>query len=80
MPKMNLNLGNSIYQQRPTGDYTGLTVNDGMLINQRPTAETGIQRLCDMKKAAKREEKISMQADAIMRAEMRKGMNSFLGC
>ena len=80
MPKMNLNLGNSIYQQRPTGNYTGLTVNDGMLINQRPTSETGIQRLCDMKKEMKRAEKISMHADAILQAEMRSGMNSFLGC
>jgi hypothetical protein len=80
MEKKPLNLSNSIYQQRTSGNYSGLTVKDGMLINQRPTAETGIKQVCDARKASKRAEKVSMQVEAITQAEMINGITKMFGC
>lgn len=59
-----LNLGNSIYQQKGSG--IGLTVKDGMLINNRPDSRTGIAQACDMRKMMKRAEKVSMYSEAMM--------------
>ena len=57
------NLSNSIYQRN--GSAPGLTVKDGMLINNRPDSVSGIQQACDMKKAIKRAEKISVYSEAV---------------
>lgn len=76
------NLSNSIYQQRMSAP--GLTVKDGMLINNRPNGVTGIQQANEIRRAAKRAEKTSMMADATYlgysRAEMMEGMNGMNGC
>jgi len=68
-------LSNSIYQQK--GANFGLTVNDGMLINNRPDGQTGIQQAAQIKKAAYNAQKISRMADAVylgnIRSEMMEG-------
>ena len=66
----NLNLRNSIYQQKNNGSYDGLTVKDGMLINNRPDGQTGIAQAVQVKKAIHRAEKISTIATAISIGEM----------
>ena len=47
-----------------------LRIQNGRLINDRVDSVTGIQRLAQMKKAMKREEKISMMTDAMRRKDM----------
>ena len=69
--KQPLNLKNSIYQQKGSNNsFSGLTVNDGMLINNRPDGQTGIQQLTQMKKSAKLAEKISVIARGNAMGEM----------
>jgi hypothetical protein len=72
--KQSLNLKNSIYQQRPNGSYSGLTVNDGMLINDRPDGRMGITKAVEMKKAIQRAEKISTMSTAFALGEMSSDM------
>lgn len=48
----------------------GLRIQNGRLINDRPDSMTGLQRMARMKKAMKREEKISMMTDAMRRKDM----------
>jgi hypothetical protein len=68
-------LSNSIYQQK--GADFGLTVNGGMLINNRPDGQTGIQQAADLKKVVKRANKIQMMAEAVylgnIKTEMMEG-------
>lgn len=68
--KQPLNLKNSIYQQKTSGSFGGLTVNDGMLINNRPDGQTGIAQLAQMKKSIKTAEKISIVARGTAMGEM----------
>ena len=58
------NLSNSIYQQKGSG--YGLTQKDGMLINNRPDGQTGIQQAAQLKKSMKRAEKVSIYSEAVM--------------
>lgn len=58
------NLSNSIYQQKGSG--YGLTQKDGMLINNRPDGQTGIQQAAQLRKSIKRAEKISTYSEAVM--------------
>ena len=71
--KMNPNLGNSIYQQRGSG-YGGLTVRNGMLINERPDGMTGIAQMAQAKKTIKRMEKISTMSEAVALGSMKEDM------
>ena len=48
----------------------GLRIHNGRLINNRPDSMTGIERVAQIKKAMKREEKISMMTDAMRRKDM----------
>ena len=48
----------------------GLRIQNGRLINDRPDSITGLQRMALMKKAMKRQEKISMMVDAMRRKDM----------
>lgn len=66
-----LNLGNSVYQQKGSG--IGLTVKDGMLINNRPDSRTGIQMAADMRKAMKRADKVGMYTEAMSISKMMDG-------
>ena len=70
MKRQPLDLGNSIYQQKNTGVYEGLTVKDGMLINNRPDGQTGIAQAAQMRKSMHRAEKISTMAAAFTLGEM----------
>jgi hypothetical protein len=71
--KQPLNLRNSIYQQKNTGSYEGLTVKDGMLINNRPDGITGIAQAAQIKKSIKTAEKISIVARGNAMSEMMEG-------
>ena len=68
-------LSNSVYQQ--SGANFGLTVNKGMLINNRPDGQTGIQQAATAKKVVKKMEKVQMMAEAVflgnIRSEMMEG-------
>jgi len=79
MKRQPLNLGNSIYQQKNTGGYDGLTVKDGMLINNRPDGQTGIAQMSQMRKSMHRAEKISTMASAFAMGEMMSDMGSESG-
>jgi len=68
--KQPLNLRNSIYQQKGSLGKSGLTVKDGMLINNRPDGQTGIAQLAQMKKAIKVAEKVSIIARGNSMSEM----------
>ncbi len=57
-------LSNSIYQQ--SGSNFGLTVNGGMLINNRPDGQTGIQQAAQVRSEMKRAKKIQMYSEAVM--------------
>ena len=51
-----------------------LEVKNGRLVNDRPVGQTGIAQAAMIKQAMKRESKVSMIADGIMRAELREQM------
>ena len=60
----------------PTGSTSnyvnGLYSKDGRLINSRPDSESGIERAASIRKELKNAKKISMIADGIELADMRK--------
>jgi len=68
-------LSNSIYQQK--GSNFGLTVKDGMLINNRPDGQTGIQQAANAKQVVRRMEKVQTMAEGVflgnLRSEMTEG-------
>ena len=68
-------LSNSIYQQR--GASFGLSVNDGMMINNRPDSRTGIQQAAEVRKSIRNAEKTDITANGVflgnMRSEMMEG-------
>lgn len=72
--KQPLNLKNSIYQQKNGSSYNGLTVNDGMLINNRPDGQTGIAHIAQLKKSIHRAEKIATMSAAFTIGEMNSDM------
>lgn len=78
--KQPLNLRNSIYQQKSAGSFSGLTVKDGMLINNRPDGQTGIAQAAQLKKSIHRAEKISTMAAAYQFAEMASEESESCGC
>jgi hypothetical protein len=73
---MRVNLSNSIYQQKGSG--YGLTQKDGMLINNRPDSQTGIQQAIQVKKSIKRAEKVSTYAEAVAMGNRMEDMSE--GC
>jgi len=66
-------LSNSVYQQ--SGANFGLTVNKGMLINNRPDGQTGIQQAAQAKKVVKKIEKVQMMAEAVYLGNIRSEMD-----
>lgn len=69
---MKANLMNSIYQQKKAGP--GLSVECGMLINNRPNSTTGIQQMAEMRKALKKAEKISVMSQAVALGNIKEDM------
>ena len=78
--KKRLDLSNSIYQQKTSGNYDGLTVKDGMLINNRPDGQTGIAQAAQVKKSMKQAEKISVIARGYAMGEMMSEMGECSDC
>ena len=68
-PKMNVDLSNSIYQQKNA--MPGLGMECGMMINNRPDSISGIQKAVQSKKMLRRMEKVSVYADAMAHSRMR---------
>ena len=66
------NLMNSIYQQKKAGP--GLSVECGMMINNRPDSVNGITKAVELKKAMRRAEKISVYSDAFALGQMKRMM------
>ena len=62
----------AIMRGQPQDNVEGLYVQDGRLINGRPDSMTGIQTAAMLKNSMKRAKKISMIADGIELANMRK--------
>ena len=54
----------------------GLRIKDGRLINDRPSSESGLAKLCRLKKDIKRSEKVSIIAQGVELAEMKKSFFS----
>lgn len=54
----------------------GLRIKDGRLINDRPSSESGLAKLCRLKKDIKKAEKVSMIAQGVELAEMKKNLFS----
>jgi hypothetical protein len=75
--KKPLNLGNSIYQK--SSSVSGLSVRDGMLINNRPDGRTGIAEAVELKKAIHKSEKVSVMSDAFMVGNMLSGKSDCCG-
>ena len=66
----NLQVSREFYTFTKTKTMEGLRIQNGRLINDRPDSITGLQRMALMKKAIKRQEKISMMVDAMRRKDM----------
>lgn len=77
--KQSLNLRNSIYQQKGSLGKSGLSLNDGMLINNRPDGETGIAQIARIKKATHKAEKIATYATAFAIGEKMEGPEGICG-
>jgi hypothetical protein len=60
--------------------YSGLTVEHGRLINNRPTDKTGIQEMAENRRVAKAAKKVSMHVDAIMMAKRMEHMGGCMDC
>ena len=75
-----LNLRNSIYQQKNVGSFEGLTIKDGMLINNRPDGQSGIAQAAQVRKAMKTAEKISIVARGTAMGEMMSEMGECSDC
>tara|TARA_R100000734_G_scaffold19096_1_gene18061 strand:- start:1064 stop:1252 length:189 start_codon:yes stop_codon:yes gene_type:complete len=57
-------------------DYSGLTVKDGRLINNRPVGKSGLEQAAEVRKMIKKNNQAEVIADGIEKAEMRKDMRS----
>jgi hypothetical protein len=69
-----LRLNGSIYGQ----EFSGLTVRNGRLINNRPDGQTGIAQAAQIRKSMKRAEKISMISEGVRFGDMMSEMSE--GC
>lgn len=77
--KMKLNVGNSVYQSGYGNGGGGLKVQNGRLINDAPDGRMGITKMAAAVKEMKREQKIDMQVQAILRADAIEEMREMMG-
>lgn len=81
---MKVNLSNSIYQEKGSGfngsSGSGLTVKDGMLINNRPDGVTGIAHMAASKKQMKQAMKTETMSNAIAIGNMKSKMMDSHDC
>lgn len=80
MKRGKLDLSNSVYQQRNSGSFSGLTVKDGMLINNRPDGQTGLAQAAEIRRAMKVAEKISIVAKGTAMGEMMSDIGECMDC
>lgn len=76
--KRGLKLSNSIYAN--DSQFSGLTMRNGRLVNNRPDGQTGIAQAADIKKSMKRAEKISMIAKGVAMGDMMAEMGECSDC
>lgn len=72
--KQRLSIKNSIYQGGYNGGGSGLTIQGGRLINNRPCSEMGITTMAKARKEMKRQDKIEMIAEGYVRGETKMEM------
>lgn len=72
---MKLTIKNSVYN---TTAGSGLSVQGGRLINDRPNSQMGIVSAANARKEMKRENKIQMQAEAYVRGERMSEINEMM--
>jgi len=70
--KIKLTSGNSVYG-------SGLSVQNGRLINNAVDGQIGIAQISNARREVKRQQKIEMQAEAILRADDIKEMREMMG-
>tara|TARA_Y100001938_G_C8066786_1_gene420665 strand:- start:369 stop:596 length:228 start_codon:yes stop_codon:yes gene_type:complete len=63
-------MNKAITDGQPSNFVEGLYVQNGRLINDRPDGMMGIEKAAMMKNMVKKQEKIQMISDGILRAKM----------
>ena len=58
-------------------DYSGLTVKDGRLVNNRPVGKSGLEEAAEIRQIMKRNKEAEVIANGIEKAEMRKDMRNY---
>ena len=58
-------------------DYSGLTVKDGRLVNNRPVGKSGLEEAAEIRQIMKRNKESEVIAKGIEKAEMRKDMRNY---
>ena len=58
-------------------DYSGLTVKNGRLINNRPVGKSGLEEAAEIRQIMKRNKEAEVIANGIEKAEMRKDMRNY---
>lgn len=77
MKRGKLNISNSVYS---SSDFSGLTVRNGRLINNRPDGQTGIAQAADIRRAMKKTEKVMIVAKGTAMGEMMSEMGECMDC
>ena len=75
--KRGLKLSNSVYS---SNEFSGLTVRNGRLINNRPDGQTGIAQAADIRRSMKQAEKIMVVAKGTAMGEMMSEMGEIGSC
>ena len=65
--KRGLKISGSIYS---SAKYSGLSMRNGRLVNNRPDGQTGIAQASELRKSMKKAEKVSMIAKGVAMGEM----------
>ena len=57
----------------------GLRIKGGRLVNDRPTSESGLAKLCRLKSDINRQKKVSIIADGVQMGEAREQLFKMIG-
>lgn len=76
--KRGLKLSGSIYAN--SQKYSGLTVRNGRLINERPDGQTGIAQAAELRRSMKKAEKVMIVAKGTAMGEMISDMGGCMDC
>ena len=75
--KRGLKISGSIYS---SAKYSGLSMRNGRLVNNRPDGQTGIAQAAELRKSMKKAEKVSMIAKGVAMGEMMSEIGGCLDC